>query len=102
MFTRPIMACSAGALGLGRNEDSLCRKHIMKRYLPEWIPFGSALACVLFVVPFIANAIVASPVADGPLLWLKAGDYEHTESYFTDLQHRYEAGQLSDQQLYQG
>jgi hypothetical protein len=74
----------------------------MKRYLPEWIPLGSAFACVLFVVPFIANAIVASPVADGPLVWLKAGDYEHTESYFTDLQHRYEAGQLSDQQLYQG
>ena len=54
--------------------------------------------------PSQARAIVGTAVAadSEQLTWLKAGDFKSMERYFSGLQRSYEAGQLSDKQLYQG
>ncbi len=61
---------------------------------------------LLMAIPLLAagsNARAASfdPNAQ-PLARLKSGDYETADRYFADMQHSYESGKLSDQQLYEG
>jgi uncharacterized membrane protein YjgN (DUF898 family) len=64
--------------------------------------------CIIVLMAGPLTAECASEAAGNvdqrvdPLAWLKSGDYETVNRYFEDLQHRYETGGLSDQQLYQG
>ena len=63
----------------------------------------AGIALSLFLPP-AAQAIVGTAVAadSEQLTWLKAGDFKSMERYFSGLQRSYEAGHLSDKQLYQG
>jgi len=68
----------------------------------------SATALVVMIAALAlgsARAADAPEAADGaaaarPLAWLKSGDYASLERFYSQQQHAYESGQISDQALY--
>jgi hypothetical protein len=61
--------------------------------------FAAASLCAALEPPAIVPT-VSSTDNPQPLEWLKSGDYEALEGYYSQKQRAYEAGEITDEELY--